>query len=363
MSTVSRHILRQLFLSFTMTIGILIIITWMINALKTFEIILAYGFSWPLFFRASFLPTPKFIAVFLPLATFIAVLFTYARMERESETAAFKAGGIGIVDLARPAILFATVITVIGYVVMLYLMPLGVRQFIDLREELRNVKISSLLRTGTFIDTNRHFTFYIRAKESDNRFRGIFIHDTRDPKIPKTIIAESGRVLNQKDGVRFILEKGSRQSVNQKKGEFSLLDFDRYVFDLDDGHNDANPRWYRPEERYLKDLIFLGPEEMQDTNLRRLLIAHLHYRIMLPLYSIIFAMIALYATLHHALPRHPHTWRYATATGAIFALELLMLGLSRYSEKNIWALGFVYLLTLTALYGSYRLLYRRHLPS
>lgn len=359
MSTISRHILRQLLLIFLVIIGIFTIVIWMINALKLFETVLSYGFSWLLFFQFSLLPAPKFLSVFLPPATFLTILFCYARMQRESEITALKAGGMSVRDIARPAMIFAIIVTLLGYLITLYILPWGARHFQTMRAQLKDTKISTMIRTGSFIDIDRHFTFYIRKKNDTGGFNDIFIHDARNPEEPMTIIAQTGSILDREGGVRFILEQGSRQSFQRQEGDFSILDFDSYTFDLMSRKNPTTERWRRIEEYGTLELIFPNPQVAHSPQRQQQLRAHLHYRILLPLLSVIFAWVALYATLRGAVPRQSPFRRYALVTGAMFLMEILFLSLSRYSENYLLGIGLIYLFMATAGYFSYQSLYRR----
>src|SRR3954471_14289421 len=298
MNRIARYIFGQLLIAtilVTMTISGAL---WLTQSLRFIELIVNRGLSIGSYLYLTVLLLPSFLAMLLPIGLFAALLFTYNRLTADSELIVMRAVGFGPARLAYPGILLALAISVIGYALVLYFMPLSYREFKDIESDARSGYSVVLLREGAFNTVSPSVTVYIRARESDGELRGIIVHDNRNPKQAVTIMAERGVLAQSAEGPRVVMVNGNRQLLDHDTGKLSLLYFERYTADIGKTGSAAptEGRWREPRERFVNELFFPGDSEMDIRN-RDYLRVEGHERLTLPLYAITFTLIALGALL------------------------------------------------------------------
>lgn len=326
MQGITKYILRQLvgamlFVTFALT-GVV----WLSHSLRFVDLIVNRGLSIGTFFHFTLLLMPTFLSVILPFALFCAVVYTYHRLSIDSELVVLRAAGLSQIALARPALILAGVVTLVCYSIMLYFMPLGFREFRDRYVVIRGDYTQILLREGTFNKIVKGITVYVRTSQSNGELRGILVHDNRDLNSPVTMMAESGALVRAPDGPRLLLVNGNRQEVDPNGRSLRLLTFDRNIFDLSNLEGAKGPRWRKPRERYMHEL--LGPLDGERD------IAHLaelraegHQRLVAPLFSVVFALIALAATLAGKHSQRGRVPRILLGVGAVVVFQVLALAL------------------------------------
>lgn len=327
MRHVTRYILRQLlgplaFLTFSLAA-----VVWLTQSLAFVDMIINRGLSAGRFFYMTLLLTPGFLAAILPIALFVAILYTYHRLTYDSEVVVMRAAGLSQHSLAAPAVLVASGVTAFGYLITLYLMPLGFSTFKDMQWIVRSNQASVLLQDGEFNNLAEGITAYVRERGPGGELHGILVHDARKPERPVTLLAERGVVLAGDKGPRFVLFEGNRQEIETERGELSLLYFERYALDLDVFGQSPGLRWREPAERYLSSLLFPDMNDRNDASHVEELKAEGHNRIVSPLYNIVLAVIALGAVLSGEFNRRGEWARIAIAAGAAVVFEALGLGL------------------------------------
>ena len=326
MQGITKYILRELvgamlFVTFALT-GVV----WLSHSLRFVDLIVNRGLSIGTFFHFTLLLMPTFLSVILPFALFCAVVYTYHRLTIDSELVVLRAAGLSQIALARPALILAGVVTLVCYSIMLYFMPLGFREFRDRYVVIRGDYTQILLREGTFNKIVKGITVYVRTSQSNGELRGILVHDNRDPNSPVTMMAERGALVRSPDGPRLLLINGNRQEVDANGRSLRLLTFDRNIFDLSNLAGAKGPRWRKPRERYLHELLGPLDSERDITHLAELR-AEGHQRLVAPLFSMVFALIGLAATLAGKHSQRGRVPRILLGAGAVVVFQVLALAL------------------------------------
>jgi lipopolysaccharide export system permease protein len=326
MQGITKYILRQLvgallFVTFALT-GVV----WLSHSLRFVDLIVNRGLSIGTFFHFTLLLMPTFLSVILPFALFCAVVYTYHRLTIDSELVVLRAAGLSQIALARPALILAGVVTLVCYSIMLYFMPLGFREFRNRYVVIRGDYSHILLREGTFNKIVKGITVYVRTSQPNGELRGILVHDNRDPNSPVTMMAERGALVRAPDGPRLLLINGNRQEVAANGRSLRLLTFDRNIFELSNLAGAKGPRWRKPRERYMHEL--LGPLDSERD------IAHLaelraegHQRLVAPLFCVVFTLIGLAATLAGKHSQRGRVPRILLGAGAVIVFQVLELAL------------------------------------
>lgn len=346
MTSISRYILGQL-LWWTVLVTItLTAVVWLTQSLRFVELIVNRGLSVPLFIWLTALLLPTFLLVILPVASLTAALFTYNKLIADRELVVLRSAGLSQWALARPAITLGALATLLCYALSTYLVPASFREFKDLQREYRNTYSSVLLQAGVFNTVMKGVTVFIKERTASGELLGILVNDRRDPKRPVTMMARRGTIQSGERGPRVLMEDGNRQEVRSADGELTLLNFDRYVFDLVEDRQEASGAlWRDPNERYIGEL-FAGPGSGYDQKYRNKYLVEAHYRLSAPILGITLTFAAVAFLLGGEFSRRGQWRRILGAVGFAMAVETAMIGVR---NASVGSPGVAYLLYLVAL--------------
>ena len=341
MPWITRYILAQLIMATIFVTLALTFAIWLTQSLRLIDYIVNRGLPASTFLTFVGLLLPSFLGVVLPVACFVAVLFVYHKLAMDSEMVVMRAAGLSPLQLARPAIVLAILVTVVVYAISLYFLPVSFRDFKDLQNAFRNDLSTVLLQEGVFTTLSDDITVYVRERSADGELRGILVHDNRDPEKPVTMMAERGALVASETSPRVVMENGNRQQVDRETGRFSLLYFDRYTVELSEFGQAVQSRWREPKERFLDELLFPN-DDPRDQRYRLELIAEGHQRLVGPLYTIVFALIGMAALLSGEFNRRGQMRRVLSAIACVAALEGVSLALHDLASRSPIAVPAMY---------------------
>ncbi len=327
-----RYIFRQLFW-WTVFIAIsLTCVVWLTQSLRFVEMIVNRGASAPIFLYLTLLLLPTFLSLILPIATFTAVLFGYNKMILDSELVVLRASGWSQFALARPAIILAAILTLVGYFLTVFLIPASYREFKELQFHLRNSYSTVILQEGVFNPVMTGITVYIRDRSPSGELLGIIIHDNRKPSKPVTMMAERGAIVAGEKGPRVVMANGNRQEIQGDHGRLTLLYFDNYTFELSGLVDPPNTRVRDSRERYLHELFFAKERSDEVWDFQKLRMEG-HHRLASPLLGLAFVLTGLAFLLAGDLNRRGQIKRVVPAIAVVVAIEAAMLAAKSYGEK------------------------------
>ncbi|HUA54770.1 MAG TPA: LPS export ABC transporter permease LptF [Candidatus Sulfotelmatobacter sp.] len=362
MNRIARYILRQLALSTVLVVVTLTAAIWLTQSLRFVDWIVNRGLPLSTFIYIAVLVLPSFLVVILPIALFAAVLFTYNKMQSDSEIIVLRAVGVGPGQLMAPALMVATLVMLVSYALNLYLLPLSYRGFKDLQAQIRSNYSSVLLQDGVFTTIDEGVTMFVREQGPRGELLGIMIHDGRVKDKPVTMIADRGAIVNTAEGPRIVMVNGNRQELDATTGKVSFLFFDRYTVELSRSSKAAEAvRFRESTERFIGEL--LDPTDVDDPRVRAALRADGHQRLASPLYSYTFVLVALAALLSGEFSRRGQAIRVIAAVAVVVAIQALGIGFANLSSKVPALTVLIYLNTiLPAALALYFLFGHRILP-
>lgn len=304
-------------------------IVWLSQSLRFIDLIINKGLDVSTFLYLSILLIPSLLIIILPVSLFVSVLYVYNKLSSESELIIFKSAGISRMGLTTPALMIAGFITIISYIISLYVLPVSYREFKNMQDFIRNNYASALLQEGVFSTPMDRFTIYVESRESDGVLKGILVHDARTPERPVTYMAQEGSLIQTSSGPRFELVNGNIQKIDKKNGNLSLVYFDSLPLDLSVYASKNDKRVRVAEERYINELLF--PNE-PDFKLNNKLISEGHHRITWPLFALTLTLIALAVLFSGQFNRRGQWKRIFASTLIVTLLVISDLGI-----KNIVA--------------------------
>ncbi len=317
------YILLQLLLTTLTIAAVLVSVIWLTQSLRFLDFIINRGLSILAFLEITLLLMPSILPVTLPVAVLCAVIYTFNRLTVDRELVVMRSAGLSPWEMARSVIILGVLVAVLGWVLTLWLSPAGFREFKDEQAHLRSDFHHLLLRKGTFSQLIPGFMIYYRDEDREGRFRGILIHDTRDPDRKVTMLAQWGSLVAEDGGLQLVLANGTRQEIAGNERSLRMLYFDSYALDLAQLSGAPPSRNREPKERYLHELVS-GPFTAIDDIHRGEFLAEAHRRLVLPLASLVMALISFAAMTAGEFDRR-HQWP-RIASGLF--LGLLYLGIS-----------------------------------
>lgn len=333
MRILSLYIIRQVAVATLAVILVLAGAIWLSQSLRFIDWIVNRGLPLTSFVYVSMLVLPSFLVVILPVALFSAVLFTFNKLQTDSEVIVMRAVGIGPGRLVMPVLGFALLIALIGYAFNLYLLPASYREFKDLQFQIRNSYSGILLQEGVFSTLDKGLTIFVREQGQKGDLYGIMVHDERKPEQPVTMIAERGAIVTTPEGPRILMVEGNRQELNRTDGRVNFLFFERYTIDFDRvTGEDVGERQRDTTERFLDELLHPGP----DVPARMIgrFRSEAHQRLAGPLYTIAYTLVALAALLAGNYSRRGQSRRVMLAIAAAIGLQVISFGLANLVTRN-----------------------------
>ncbi len=299
MQLYSKYIAKQLVHATLLVTVSLTSIVWLMQALRYIDFIVNQGVSILLFLKLTLMLVPFLLLTIIPPAFFCAVIFTYNKLQADSELVVMQSMGLDKWRLTMPALRVGLWFTLIAYFLALYLQPLSFRSFQDMKVFLRNNYVSILLQEGVFSNPVNGLTVFIRERNDDGTLKGILVQDSRKQGSAVTMMADRGIMVQTPSGPRFLLEHGNRQEM--RKGKLSLLNYDSYTLDISLYTNAAQDATPSVESLFLPDLMRYDDKVSEQENNRRY--SEVHQRLLWPAYIVTLTLFALATMLSGSFNR------------------------------------------------------------
>lgn len=320
--------------------SILIIAIWLTQSLRFIDYVMTRGLTVPMFLKLSSFLIPSLVSTILPIAFFIATLFLLSKYYTDHELIVMRSLGFSNVRIMNPFLAVAGVVVTVLFAVNFYVYPMAAKEFRELRDDIRTNISGRWVQPGTFQDI-AGVTFYTKHKTRSGDMRGIFVHDTRDPKNTSTITAELGRIVDANGGLRLILLDGTRQSTDQKTGKPNIITFDKYSLDVANPHA-MKRSGKRPNELSLGELFSISVDKTSDPDLKTKTFIEAHERILMPLVVFPLCLLAGLAFLLGDYNRRGKTKRVTIAIICALIIELCLFTLINSFEKAIFLIPLTY---------------------
>lgn len=326
-----------------LTLSAIIFLT---QSLRFLELVIEAGASSGAFWVLTLLALPRFFEVILPIALMSGVVFIYARMISDSEMVVLRASGFSALNLSRPAIFLALVVTVLLLCLTMWVGPKSLSKMQEMRYVIKSQFSTLFFKEGVFNQIGSGLTVYIREKDSNGELRGILINDSRDPsKPPSTVIARRGVLVSNDTGFEVLVYDGSRQDYDMRKKVLNRLNFDRYTIDLPNT-GEVNKRWSEPEERTVFELLnpnLSNPDDVKNLREFRL---ELHKRFLSPFLAFSFTLVACAGLLLGPYNRRGQAKRITLAVLSVAVLQGTYLSVFNIAKQSDVGVVLMYLLVV-----------------
>ena len=138
---------------------------------------------------------PRFLEIAIPMSLLISVIIAFSRLSADSEIVVMRATGINLGKLAVPTVGFAILCTLATLYITCWLSPYSNAKFNQGMFDIAKTKASAGIVPGVFNELG-DITIYARDVDQDlKKLSGIIIGDRKDPKNPRTFIANYGDIV------------------------------------------------------------------------------------------------------------------------------------------------------------------------
>lgn len=347
MGRIDRYILITAGVAFFAALSTLTGMVWLTQILRRFDLLTSQGQTIWIFLTITGLALPTLVLLTAPIALFLAVTYTLNKLNGDSELIVMSASGMSPWQVFRPLLVFSLVVAAFSAAISIELGPLSIR---TLRHQMAAVTadiVNNIAQPGRFAAISRGLTFHVRERDANGVLRGIFVNDSRDQNAITTYVADRGKIVSSDAGMFLVLEHGTMHRSAPQVRNASMVEFDRYAFDLSQltGNKSAKSR---ASDKPFSELLSppTGPDAKVDEDRIRV---ELHKRLSTPLYPIA-AFVIPFAFL--GLPRTTRQNRSAAMTGAgivFMAIEIAGFGTWGFVQRNALAWPLPYLVPLAGI--------------
>jgi lipopolysaccharide export system permease protein len=207
----------------------------MLFLFKYVDDLIGKGFEWYTILELMFYASASNVSMALPLAILLSSIMTFGTLGENYELVAIKSAGISLRKAMMPLLVLIIFISIGSFIFSDYMLPRANLKYGSLLFDVRNKKLSFLIKEGVFNNSIPEYSIRVDKKYEDGRLEGIMIYDhTGNNGIAKIIIAKDGKmgktpdekflVLKLNDGVRYEESSGKNSSYNPRQ-EFLRMRF------------------------------------------------------------------------------------------------------------------------------------------
>jgi lipopolysaccharide export system permease protein len=339
---IARYIFRQTASALLMILISLTLIVWLSSVLKEIGLLTSEGQTFILFLKITALTIPNLIVLVAPVAYLIASLHTLNRLNGDSELIVLSASGASVWRLFVPYFTLGTLVAAAIFAANLFVLPNAARLLGDYVSQVRADFLSQVVQPGKFPELEPGLTIHMRDKAQNGDLLGVVVHDERDKKTSSTIIAERGEVISEGGRAEMDLYDGQilRQQEDSSKVQFVV--FKTYSFDMGDFTAKAGPREPKVQERSLEELLYPDRDSAYYKANAAGIRSEIHQRLSTPLYSFVYAFLAV---LYLGRPRTTREGRASLLfTAFVIGAALRVLGIAGVNMvgKNLAGLALIY---------------------
>lgn len=315
----NKYFLRQLIAIFVMLLMILTGLSWMVQIMSMMKFLLNYGVNLTSFLGLTALMIPFIMSIVIPFVTFIAVIFIYNKMISDNEITVMSASGMSPKQIAKPALWMAGVLTVLHFILSVWIVPISQSKFYDTQWNLRYGMAHMKLQEGAFTELNDGLVVYV-DKVSGHDLSQVMLSDARDNNAWQTIFAEKGKLVSTPRGLSIVMTNGSLQATGNAMvtGTFDTFDMDLNI--VDKGGNTAF-RVRRVPTMVLLESVFDSPSAKR----HKTVLTELANRILMPFMNLILAALCVCVLLRSSLLRRRASVAPAVAVGLMAAVMALFM--------------------------------------
>ncbi|MBN8828848.1 MAG: LptF/LptG family permease [Sphingobacteriia bacterium] len=349
----ARYIYKSLISPVLVVVLLCTSIVWLTQSLRFIDLIVSRGVDFAVVLSITMMLLPSFINIILPVAISIGIIFYYHKLISDNEISVMKSTGLSNYQIIKPAIYFATTVTLISYLFSFFISPISNQMFHNKKTFLQHHYAAMVLQERVFTEPIKGLIIYIDQIINNGHFKGIMVSDKRDPNKDVVIMAKEAKVISNNNETIFELFSGNRQE--KKKGKVSMVYFDNFPINISNFVKIDDENWLEPEERTIIDLL---KEEKIKPEINGKLFSELHNRLSWPLLNLILGSLSAIMLISSKYSRYGYfirLFQLAVLIAIILVVAILGITLSGRSQSYV---VIIYLNILFAILLSLIMLYK-----
>ncbi len=195
--TLTRYLVLQIVGPFAAGLALFTFVLLVARILKLIELVVNRGVPIEQVLLLFSYVLPAFLEVTVPMAVLLACLLAFGRLSADNEITAMRAAGIGLHQIAAPAILFGGLVSLVAFPLSLHVRPWANGALREGVFELARTRASAGLQENIFNSQFPGLTLYAEEIDtSGEHLRGLLIADARSGETPATILAREGILVS-----------------------------------------------------------------------------------------------------------------------------------------------------------------------
>ncbi len=290
------YILREMLPTVVLGNLVFLFILLMFQVLRLSDFIITRGLPFSVVAQFVVYVTVSFLPICFPISLLFSILLTFGRLSSDSEIVALKACGLHMGYLLVPALVLSFLVAASTAWAVFVGSPWGNRNFEVLYEHLVNTKAVAAIQEGTFSDGFYDLVLYAgKVDHKAGRLEDVFIYDERDNKLPITIIAREGHLIEGDPslpgrGVTLRLANGSINKTSENN--YTKVDFQTYDITLANSAADSVTEKSPPSLTW-DDLISERIKPLQDKGQHLIYLVEYNKRWAISLACLVFGILGV----------------------------------------------------------------------
>jgi len=239
MKILYRYIFKEHIGPFFFGLSVIMFILVMDFILEVLNMIIGKGLNAFIILQVFVLNLAWMLALAVPMAVLVSTLMAFGRLSQDNEITALKASGVSIYRLILPALVASILISVGMIFFNDRVLPELNHHARLLMTDIHQKRPTWNLKQNVFIDEIPGYHILIKKVDPHSSdVRGVTIYDLKNRRIPRTIIAEKGKVEFTPDGktLVFRLFNGEiHETDEQDPQRYRRISFDKqtiYIHDV-----------------------------------------------------------------------------------------------------------------------------------
>ena len=201
---------------------------------KYVDDLIGKGFEWYVILELMYYASAANVSMALPLSILLSSIMTFGTLGENYELVAIKSAGVSLQKAMMPLLVLICFIAIGSFLFSDVMLPKANLKFGSLLWDIRNKKLSFLIKEGVFNNSIPGYSIRVDKKGLDGvSLEGVMIYDhTSNNGIAKIIIAKEGKMasdeknllLKLKNGVRYEESSGQNSSYNPRQ-QFTRMRF------------------------------------------------------------------------------------------------------------------------------------------
>lgn len=184
-----------------------------------------------------FYMTSTMLPMGLPFSTLLAAIMTMGNLGGSNELLALKAAGVSLFRIMRSVIVVAVFISILSFFVINNYVPYSVEKVGNILYDIRNQRQEIEFKDGVFFNGIPDISIRVGKQDPDTKLiTDVLIYDTRDRRITKTIVADSGYInlVDNNKYLKIILFNGQNYEDKRDYTWYSDPALRHHTFDKQD---------------------------------------------------------------------------------------------------------------------------------